>query len=100
MGHFAIRIGSLSLFPNPRQGLIIKLGTPGEEKGEMEVALAILLALAVFVGIPAAIGFGIVGLTTLLGRTRVAQTRVSLVCSIDADCPPGYKCVEGRCVPA
>jgi len=68
----------------------------------MEVALAILLALAVFVGIPAAIGFGIVGLTTLLGRTRVAQTRVSpeLVCSIDADCLPGYKCVEGRCVPA
>jgi len=68
----------------------------------MEAALAILLALAVFVGIPAATGFGIVGLTRLLGRLGVAQTRVSLelVCSVDADCPPGYRCVGGRCVPA
>jgi len=68
----------------------------------MEVALAILLALAFFVGIPAAIGSGIVGLIRLLGRPGVAQTRESLelVCSVDADCPPGYKCVGGRCVPA
>jgi hypothetical protein len=23
-----------------------------------------------------------------------------LVCSVDTDCPPGYLCFEGKCVPA
>ena len=24
----------------------------------------------------------------------------NLVCSVDIDCPPGFVCVEGRCVPS
>jgi len=40
----------------------------------MEMALAILLALGIFVGIPAVIGFGIVGAVVLRGRVRAART--------------------------
>ena len=29
----------------------------------------------------------------------VKQALPDLVCSIDADCPPGYVCVNDRCVP-
>jgi len=40
----------------------------------METGLAILLALGIFVGIPAAIGFGIVGAVVLRQRVRAART--------------------------
>lgn len=39
----------------------------------METGLAILLALGIFVGIPAAIGFGIVGAVVLRGRVRASR---------------------------
>ena len=29
----------------------------------------------------------------------IKETIDSLVCSIDTDCPAGYVCVEGRCIP-
>jgi hypothetical protein len=29
-------------------------------------------------------------------KTREART---MVCRIDADCPPGFLCVNGRCMP-
>lgn len=33
-------------------------------------------------------------------RRELARAKVSnLVCSIDADCPPGYVCLNGCCVP-
>ncbi len=28
------------------------------------------------------------------------QALPNLVCSLDTDCPPGFVCVGGRCVPA
>ena len=28
------------------------------------------------------------------------RTVPQFMCSIDADCPPGYECLNGRCVPA
>ena len=31
---------------------------------------------------------------------RLRRRIVDLVCSIDSDCPPGYVCVSGRCIPA
>ena len=35
------------------------------------------------------------------GAREVASTLAeTLFCRIDADCPPGYVCVDGRCVPA
>ena len=39
----------------------------------METGLAILLALGIFVGIPALIGFGIVAAVALTERVRVAR---------------------------
>ena len=39
----------------------------------METGLAILLALGIFVGIPAVIGFGIVGAVVLRQRVRMAR---------------------------
>ncbi len=32
--------------------------------------------------------------------TRTWLTSVNLTCNIDAECPPGYQCIGGRCVPA
>lgn len=29
----------------------------------------------------------------------VKKALSSLVCKIDVDCPPGYICVDGRCIP-
>lgn len=35
------------------------------------------------------------------GIYHLIKTRSKkLVCSVDADCPPGYVCVDGFCVPA
>jgi len=31
---------------------------------------------------------------------QVKQAIPDSVCSIDTDCPPGYICISGRCVPA
>jgi len=31
--------------------------------------------------------------------TRTWLTSVNLTCDIDADCPPGYQCIGGRCEP-
>ena len=60
----------------------------------METFLAILLALAIHVGIPAVIGFAIAGGIAL----AELQSR-HLVCYVDADCPPGYECIGGKCLP-
>ena len=32
-------------------------------------------------------------------RQRGKETP-TIVCALDADCPPGYACVNGHCVPA
>ena len=37
------------------------------------------------------------GICAAIKRSRVAN--FNLMCSIDADCPPGYICVNGHCVP-
>jgi hypothetical protein len=31
---------------------------------------------------------------------RKANKRVKTSCSIDADCPPGYVCIKGQCMPS
>ena len=63
----------------------------------METFLAILLVLAIHVGIPTIIGFAIVGGVVQAERAKL-QTR-ELVCATDADCPPGYVCIGGSCLP-
>jgi len=35
-----------------------------------------------------------------LQRTARAETQpLNLACSVDADCPPGFVCADGHCVP-
>ncbi len=64
--------------------------------------LAILLAIAIFIVLPVVIGFGILGLLKIKERGRATGKRDAawLACSMDADCPQGYICSDGTCVPA
>jgi hypothetical protein len=43
------------------------------------------------------IGLGIILIYFQVTRNRARQA--SLTCSTDTDCPPGYVCVGGTCVP-
>jgi hypothetical protein len=44
------------------------------------------------------------GVLTAIKSRRVAKqfekTPSNLTCSVDTDCPPGYVCLDGQCVPA
>jgi len=68
----------------------------------VEVILAILQVLGIFVVLPALIGLAIVG--SVLSWERFKETRkqpvAGLACRVDADCPPGYVCRNGVCLPA
>ena len=67
----------------------------------MEVVLGILQGLGIFLVVPIVIGL-FVGGSVILWRMR-KRARVEFfenVCSIDTDCPPGYVCESGVCVPA
>ena len=67
--------------------------------------LAILEGLAIFLVLPIIIGIIIISLAMIVERTKnkmvgnVKEQIENLVCSIDADCPVGYVCLEGKCVP-
>ena len=46
---------------------------------------------------------GAVGLWQLLAEWRYIRIGLlagNLACNLHTDCPPGYECVGGRCVPA
>ncbi len=62
----------------------------------IETFLAMLLAVAIHFGAPVLIGLAIVGFIIPLRQNNL-QPR-ELFCTIDADCPPGYICMGGRCV--
>ena len=32
-------------------------------------------------------------------NTRAGLLAGNLICNLDTECPPGYQCVEGRCLP-
>lgn len=77
------------------------LGMAFEGLEEMELILAILVVLAIHVGVPTVIGFVIVGILAWCERSVAHQKRRrQLVCTVNADCPLGYICVNGCCVPA
>lgn len=50
----------------------------------METALAILLALGIYIGIPAAIGFTIIGMVMISGRRAQRVERAKLVAEAEA----------------
>ena len=67
----------------------------------MELMLATLQFLAIIIVLPALIGMVIVGFFLLANRrARAKRSVVQLVCRLNTDCPPGYVCSNGVCVPA
>ncbi len=66
----------------------------------MELAAGILQGLGIFVVVPALIGIIVAGSFLLWDRrASVKQGVRELACAINADCPPGFTCVNGYCVP-
>lgn len=66
----------------------------------MLVALTFIsIPVVVFLGVTGAFLFGAVLALKRLGRS-VAEVTTYLTCSIDADCPQGYICRDGTCMPA
>jgi hypothetical protein len=73
----------------------------------METMLAVLMVLGVYIMLPAIIGFIIVGSFMLwehwairkVAHVEKQASQPLMVCSTDADCPLGYVCMGGRCVP-
>jgi hypothetical protein len=46
---------------------------------------------------------GIAALYQIFSEWRTTRTwlmSTNLTCNINADCPPGYQCIGGRCAPA
>ena len=67
----------------------------------MELLLALVQVLAIFIALPALAG--IVIATPFLWwnrRVSVIQGIAQMVCRVDTDCPLGYVCRNGVCVPA
>lgn len=66
----------------------------------MELTLAILLVLGITIVLPALVGFAITGSFLLWGHKASAKgVEAQFVCRVDADCPSGYVCSNGVCVP-
>lgn len=67
--------------------------------------LAILEGLAFFVVLPVIIGLIIISLVMIFERNKqqmpgnIKEAIGNMVCSIDADCPTGHVCIDGKCVP-
>jgi len=67
----------------------------------MDMLLGILQGLGIFVVGPLLVGLMAAGLVTLWGRKASARRGIGqLACTVDADCPDGYVCRDGICVPA
>ena len=58
-------------------------------------------ALALLLGCCAPVIIWVVGGVALYQASSPSRKRVlrTLVCSVDTDCPPGYVCVNGSCMP-
>ena len=65
----------------------------------------VLQVLGIFFVIPLIVAFLIITLALILGKIKgiitgsIKESIEVLVCSIDADCPEGYLCIGGKCVP-
>ena len=67
--------------------------------------LAVLEGIGFFVVIPVLVGVIIISLYFIYQQLRtkfagnIKESIENMVCSIDTDCPPGYICINGKCVP-
>lgn len=71
----------------------------------MESILGILQGLGFFVVLPVLVGLIIISSSIMFQQLKtkmagnIKESIDNLVCSIDADCPTGYICMNGRCIP-
>ncbi|MBI4304578.1 MAG: hypothetical protein HY665_09625 [Chloroflexi bacterium] len=56
------------------------------------------VVLALFIGSIAPLLIWTGAVSALYQKRK--ETKLDLACSIDSDCPPGFVCMRGRCVPA
>lgn len=67
--------------------------------------MTFLIGAGIFLGLPIIVGLLIFSLVMIVEQPKHQETDTatsgsdSLVCSIDADCPTGFICVNGECVP-
>ena len=67
----------------------------------MDQIVGIFQALGIFIALLALIGLMIVGSFLLWDRrARLKYGASELACTINTDCPTGFVCVNGHCVPA
>lgn len=60
-----------------------------------------LIGIVIFLVLPIIVALIIISLNKVAEQLKKQQTGLGndkLVCSIDADCPPGQICVDGKCV--
>ena len=70
------------------------------KEGAMEILFGALQWLGTVAGGVSLLLVGLIGIWHGPSLVRRARRRAVMACSIDADCPPGYVCVGGVCVPA
>lgn len=60
--------------------------------------LGLALGLVALMPVMIWVAAGAAGISGLR-RLRRARPAIVLTCTVDAECPPGYYCVNGVCVP-
>jgi hypothetical protein len=68
---------------------------------EWEVILALAIGILVILSPVAFVWYINIGGVFKRGRAEelFEKTLPNLTCSVDTDCPPGYVCLGGRCMP-
>ena len=67
--------------------------------------LAVLQTLGIFLVVPIIVAIVVISLALMVERIKQNMTGSikegieNLVCYIDADCPEGYLCIGGKCLP-
>ncbi len=68
--------------------------------GALGKASSVLLAFLTTILAPVLIWVALaIAVRELLLRWRESHLPSTMVCRIDTDCPPGYICLAGRCIP-
>lgn len=71
----------------------------------MVAFITVLEVLGIFVIVPIIIGLIIISLVMIIEQAKhkapgkLTGKIANLVCAIDTDCPEGYVCINGKCVP-
>ena len=67
--------------------------------------MTFLIGVGIFLGIPIIVALVIISLVMIGEQLKHKETGTStsgsdkLVCSLDTDCPTGYVCMYGKCIP-